>query len=103
MAAELTDEELFNYLKDLPEFGNLPLPQSWYKKFNIPLLKPDTFKESIENNYCVKSSLRSDGIIYAQTPKNYVFPEVKANDVPLEIESKVIENEKPTETITLES
>lgn len=102
MATEYTDEELMNYLKQLPEFGNLPLPESWYKKFDIPLLRPDNFKESVESNYCIKSSLNSTGFIKAPTPKDYVFPEVKADNVPLEVASKVIENEKPQETITLE-
>ncbi len=31
-----SDEELYNMLKDLPDFDRLPLPSHWYTKFNIP-------------------------------------------------------------------
>ena len=33
---ERSDEELYNILKDLPDFDRLPLPKHWYAKFNIP-------------------------------------------------------------------
>jgi len=32
----LTDEEIYNALKDLPDFDRLPLPKYFYEKFNIP-------------------------------------------------------------------
>lgn len=32
----LTDEEIYNQLKDLPDFDRLPLPKYFYEKFNIP-------------------------------------------------------------------
>jgi hypothetical protein len=89
---EYTDEELFNYLKELPEFGNLALPESWYKKFNIPLLKPDNFKEVVESNYVLKASLNTGGFIELPTPKDYVFPELKSEDIPLEVETKPLDN-----------
>ena len=89
---EYTDEELFDYLKELPEFQNLALPQSWYKKFNIPLLKPDNFKEVVESNYALKASLNTGGFVEIPTPKDYVFPELKAEDIPLEVETKVLED-----------
>lgn len=32
----LTDEEIYNQLKDLPDFDRFPLPKYFYEKFNIP-------------------------------------------------------------------
>lgn len=34
--SQLTDEEIYNMLKDLPDFDRLPLPKYFYEKFNIP-------------------------------------------------------------------
>jgi len=33
----LTDEQIFEQLKNLPDFDRLPLPKYFYEKFNIPL------------------------------------------------------------------
>ena len=101
MTEQYTDEELYNYLKDLPEFENLPLPESWYKKFNIELKKPDTFKDATENNYVNKSKLSSTGYIELPTPKNYVFPELKTEPVPLEVVSKPLEEPKVEHETTI--
>lgn len=40
----LTDEELYEGVKDLPYFKHLPLPDHWYKKFNIPKPQPVSFQ-----------------------------------------------------------
>lgn len=32
----LSDEEIYNLLKDLPDFDRFPLPKYFYEKFNIP-------------------------------------------------------------------
>ena len=89
---QYTDEELYNYLKELPEFEHLSFPESWYKKFNIKLSKPDSFKECVESNYAAKAALTTKGFIQLPPPKDYVFPELKVNDIPLEVETKTLDN-----------
>ena len=39
-----TDEELYEELKNLPDFKNFPLPTHWYSKFNIPKPEPVSFQ-----------------------------------------------------------
>lgn len=43
----LTEEEIFAVLSRMPDFDRFPLPAHWYKKFNIPLPKVQTLKESL--------------------------------------------------------
>jgi len=40
-----TDEELYAQLKDMPNFEKFPLPEHWYKKFNIVKPKAMSFQE----------------------------------------------------------
>jgi hypothetical protein len=44
----LTDEEIYNQLKDLPDFDRLPLPKYFYEKFNIPPPKILTPMEAVK-------------------------------------------------------
>lgn len=39
------EEALYNELKDLPDFDKFPLPDHWYKKFNIPRPQPVSLQE----------------------------------------------------------
>jgi hypothetical protein len=39
-----SDEELYEELKNLPDFKHLPLPNHWYQKFNIPAPRPVSFQ-----------------------------------------------------------
>lgn len=43
----LTDEQIYNLLKDLPDFDRLPLPKYFYEKFNIPPPQIPTLKEAL--------------------------------------------------------
>lgn len=43
----LTDEEIYNQLKDLPDFDRFPLPKYWYEKFNIPPPKILSLNEAL--------------------------------------------------------
>lgn len=51
----LSDDELFQELRKLPDFDKLPLPISWYKKYNIPfsdkIVNP---KQYIQEGYWLK-------------------------------------------------
>lgn len=51
---EQDEDELYNQLKDLPDFRCLPLPAKWYKKYNIPPLEAGTTKEFLDSAYTVK-------------------------------------------------
>jgi hypothetical protein len=43
----LTDDQIYDLLKDLPDFDRLPLPKYFYEKFNIPPPKILTPMEAI--------------------------------------------------------
>lgn len=45
--ATLTDEQIYDLLKDLPDFDRLPLPKYFYEKFHIPPPKILTPMEAI--------------------------------------------------------
>lgn len=46
--ATLCDEQIYEMLKDLPDFDRLPLPKHFYEKFNIPLPEIPTMMEAIQ-------------------------------------------------------
>ena len=51
---EAEEHELYLQMKELPDFSSFPLPQSWYKRYNIEqpgLINP---KEFIESGYTLK-------------------------------------------------
>lgn len=88
-----TDEELYEYLKTLPEFEKLLFPKAFVDKFNIKQKQFSNFKECLEENYsakCMYAPNKEPGIIDIKTPVDYKFPELKADEVPLEIQSKEI-------------
>lgn len=58
---EYTDEELYAMMKDMPDFECMPIPQSWFAKFNIPPRNPVPVREYIHSNYAV---------VMAQKPKD---------------------------------
>jgi hypothetical protein len=97
-----TDEELFALLKSLPEFESLPLPRSWYDKFNLKMKQPENFREAIESNYVntclMNGNYINDTIELQPEPKDYVFPTVKADDVPLEVVTKDLKEQEAVST-----
>ena len=50
----IDEDALYNELKDLPDFLNLPLPARWFKKYNIPPIEAGTTKEFLESGYTLK-------------------------------------------------
>ena len=48
------EDELYNELKQLPDFDRFPLPTHWYKKYNIPFPNPFNTKEFIQSDYTFK-------------------------------------------------
>jgi hypothetical protein len=51
------DTMLYNAMKDLPDFECWPIPQHWFKKFNIPPRNPISVKEYIESGYAMKMAV----------------------------------------------
>ena len=50
----IDEDALYNSLKDLPDFRNLPLPAKWFKKYNIPPIEAGSTKEYLDSQYTVK-------------------------------------------------
>ena len=88
----ISDEELYEALKDHPLFENLPLPKSWYEKFNLKLKQPLNYRECLEGNYAIKAMFEPDDLPpeTIPTPADYVFAELKPDVVPLEVISKEV-------------
>ena len=51
---EEAEDQLYNQLKDLPDFMNLPLPNRWFKKYNIPPIEPINVRDYIHSNHAFK-------------------------------------------------
>ena len=96
MEKTMTDEELFEMMKTHPEFKNLPLPASWFKKFNLEPVKARNFKEFIESNaYFVTRGMHVDESEIRKDPApGGVRPVAPPEEIPMTITSRNIE---PTE------
>jgi len=52
----LTEDELFEIIKNQPDFDCLPLPARWFKKYNIPPREATDFSSFVKSNYTVRCS-----------------------------------------------
>lgn len=88
----MTDEELFEMMKNHPEFECLPKPASWFKKFNLPPVSARNFKEFIDDRAWEKAremtvdekEIRKDPVPGGVRP---VFP---SEEIPVEVISRPI-------------
>jgi len=48
------EDQLYNLLKDLPDFLNYPLPARWFKKYNIAPIEPTNVRDYIHDNHAYK-------------------------------------------------
>lgn len=92
---EMTEQDklFFDVLKN---HSSLPLPESFYRKYKLVPKQPDTFKESIENNYAFKCMLYNKyelGAVTVKTPDDYVFPKLSTElaESSLEVKSTDLE------------
>ena len=92
----LSDEELLKMMKESPEFKNLPLPASWFKKFNHEPVKARNFKEFLEDDAWLKTrGMQVDEKEIRKEPvPGGVRPVFPLEEIPMTITSRVIE---PTE------
>lgn len=67
----MTEDEIYNSMKDLPDFLNYPFPKHWYTKYNIPLLKPLNTKQALEENHAYKMMYAEKQLppIFIKNPK----------------------------------
>ena len=92
----LSDEELLKMMKESPEFKNLPLPASWFKKFNLEPVKARNFKEFLDDDAWLKTrGMQVDEKEIRKEPvPGGVRPVFPLEEIPMTITSRVIE---PTE------
>jgi hypothetical protein len=48
------EEQLYHELKTQPDFDCLPLPTTWFKRFNIPPRTATNTKDFIESDYTMR-------------------------------------------------
>ena len=53
----MSEDELYNMMKDMEDFDSMPIPSGWFKKYNIPLREAVAPKEFIESNYTLKRAV----------------------------------------------
>ena len=88
----LTDEELFEMMKNHPEFENLPKPASWFKKFNLEPIKARNFKEFIDDKAWEKARemIVDEREIRKEPVPGGVRPVLPSEEIPVEIISRPI-------------
>lgn len=50
----LSEDELYEIIKNQPDFDCLPLPARWFKKYNIPPREATGFSEFVNSRYTTK-------------------------------------------------
>lgn len=82
------EDELFELVKNSPEFDRLPLPSRWFKKYNIPPREAVDTRTFIESGYTLKRQLEEKDLppIFIDEPQqNGKLVEVPQED-PIKIE-----------------
>ena len=95
MATLDEERDLYEALKDLPDFDCFPIPQSWFKKFNIPPRGVVNPREFIESNYTMKMSIAPKDlpplIINEPQKDGKLFPLIAEEPIPVELVSRQFE------------
>ena len=50
----IDEDELYNQMKELPDFRNYPIPAKWFKKYNIPPIEAGDSKDFLDSAYTFK-------------------------------------------------
>lgn len=96
-----TDEELYEGVKDLPYFKHLPLPDHWYKKFNIPRPEPVSFQTYAMERRWLEHKF-DDGVTYevrSEPAPGGVRPIIESEPIPMEV---ISESVSETTQLTIE-
>ena len=88
----LTDEEIYEMMKNHPEFESLPKPASWFKKFNLQPVAARNFKQFIDDKAWERAREMSvDQVeIRKQPVPGGVRPVLPSEEIPMEIISRPI-------------
>ena len=93
----LTDEQVWNMIKQLPDADCFPIPSSFYKKFNIPPRNPISMKDFLASGYtiqCATAPKDLPTLVIDKPIKNGLLVEVVPfEDIPVEIVSKPFSQE----------
>jgi len=60
--SKLSEEELLAEIKKIEDWERLPLPISWYKKYNIPAPKPVSTPQYLKDMQWIKSQFNPNSI-----------------------------------------
>jgi hypothetical protein len=92
----LTDEELYDMMKNHPEFERLPKPASWFKKFNLQPVAARNFKEFIDDKAWERA--REMSVTQVEIRKDPVpggvRPVLPSEEIPVEVISRPITAEE---------
>jgi hypothetical protein len=90
--APLTEDEMFEMMKNDPEFAYLPKPARWYKKYNLEPIKARDFKTYLEDDAWAEARAKiiSEKIIIKDPQPGGVRPVPPPEEIPVTITSRVI-------------
>jgi hypothetical protein len=96
------EDELYNALKDLPDFDRLPLPESWYKKYNLRRPEPVDFKTFAMERRWLAHKYDSDLTfeIRKEPAPGGVRPILESEPIPVEIIQKPIDQTSSETTLS---
>jgi hypothetical protein len=82
-------------LSQLPDFDCLPIPASWFKKFNIPPRNPVGVREFIHSNYAMDMAVKPKDlpplIIDEPQQNGKLVQFVPVEEIPVEVVSRPFE------------
>lgn len=86
-------QELIDVLRNTEDFNRLAFPTSWYKKYNIPSVKPMSFKEYLDSGYWFAKHFDKDvqREIRTEPVEGGVRPVLPAPEIPVEIVTKPVD------------
>lgn len=96
------EEALYNELKNLPDFDKFPLPDNWYKKFNIPRPQPVSLQDFALSRAWLKHKYDPD-ITYEirnEPEPGGVRPIIEPEPIPVEIITKELTSQTSPETFS---
>ena len=88
----LTDDELFEMMKNHPEFEFLPKPAKWFKKYNLQPVSARNFKEFIDDRAWEKAREMpvDEREIRKEPAPGGIRPVLPSEEIPVEIISRPI-------------
>ena len=94
-----TEDELYNIIKNQPDFDCLPLPARWFKKYNIPPVETIDFGTFAKSRYTTRCAIAPKDLpaIVTKEPIRDLSGNIKLykmlppEDIPIEVISKPYE------------